>query len=586
MCVNERNWPDGNEGYHRPPIANTQIYILDRQLNPMPVGVPGELHIGGAGLARGYHNRPELTAEKFISNPFCADPRERLYKTGDLARYLPDGNIEYLGRLDHQVKLRGFRVELGEIEEVLNQHPGVEASVVVAREDTPGNKRLAAYLVNRNGAIGASELREYLRIKLPDYMVPAAFVTLHQFPLTPNGKVDRKALPKPDSEAVLDKDKFVAPSTPTEMALTEIWCEVLGLKHIGIHDGFFELGGHSMLAVQLIGKIKRSLSFDLSIPALFQNQTVYKLAALIDGDKPQAPQPETPRRTEASGPLLTFRATGSRPPLFFLHGDWTGGGLYCGQLSERLGEDQPFYALPPCRPDKRSTLTVRQMAASYIAIIRKHTPHGPYLLGGYCFGAVVATEIASQLVAQGERVDYLLVVAHPHLVNSQWIPEMWPVFNSLGSALKWNLQRKIYNFDRYGIRFARWLQKSSREKLGNLGSRLKAPGRIAASSIKIGQVKGDQELLKSPDYAVFRLAYSLYKTKPFPVPTTLYFPEEAPVAQIPWDKRIRDSLPPVTVETVPGNHDNCITKYGATLGDKMRATLDCLPGALICQNES
>jgi acyl-CoA synthetase (AMP-forming)/AMP-acid ligase II len=262
------------------PIANYQIYILDSHRAAVPVGVPGELCIGGVGLARGYHNRPELTAERFIANPFSAEPKARLYKTGDLARYLPDGNIEYLGRLDHQVKIRGFRIELGEIEAELSQCPGVQACVVVAREDAPGMKRLVAYLVARKGEVQAADLRAALRARLPDYMVPAAFVTLDTLPLSPNGKVDRKALPKPDEETT--DEQFEPPATPTEIALANIWSEVLGVKRIGLQHNFFDLGGHSLLAVRVASRVSAALQTEMPLRTLINNPTLAGCAGQID----------------------------------------------------------------------------------------------------------------------------------------------------------------------------------------------------------------------------------------------------------------------------------------------------------------
>ena len=263
------------------PIANTQIYILDRNLQPVPVGVPGELHIGGIGLARGYRNRPELTAEKFIAHPFSNDPKARLYKTGDLARYLPDGNIEYLGRLDHQVKIRGFRIELGEIEAQLNQHAAVREAVVVAREDTPGDKRLVAYTTPKNGKPPTvSELRELLKVKLPEYMVPSAFVTLERFPMTPNGKVDRKALPKPEYESA--GSEFLPPSTPTEITLAKIWCEILGVKQVSTNDSFFDLGGQSLLATRLVSQVANVFHVYLPLRTVFEHPCQGDLARQID----------------------------------------------------------------------------------------------------------------------------------------------------------------------------------------------------------------------------------------------------------------------------------------------------------------
>ncbi|MEB3279245.1 MAG: amino acid adenylation domain-containing protein [Lyngbya sp.] len=261
------------------PISNTQIYILDEYLQPVPVGVPGELYIGGAGLARGYLNRPELTQEKFISNPFSNEPNSRLYKTGDKARYLPDGNIEYLGRIDNQVKIRGFRIELGEIETVLSQHNDVKVSCVIVREDTPGDRRLVAYIVpHPEATVTSDELRKFLKAKLPEYMVPHAFVILETLPLTPNGKVNRRALPALEFERELTEN-YVAPHTPTEEILAEIWSQMLKVEKVGIHDNFFELGGDSILGIQIIARAKQA-GLELTPKQLFAHQTIAELAAV------------------------------------------------------------------------------------------------------------------------------------------------------------------------------------------------------------------------------------------------------------------------------------------------------------------
>ncbi|MUH00714.1 amino acid adenylation domain-containing protein, partial [Scytonema sp. UIC 10036] len=260
------------------PIANTQIYILDSHLQPVPIGVPGELHIGGVPLGRGYLNRPQLTQGKFIFNPFSNYPDSRLYKTGDLARYLPDGNIEYLGRIDHQVKIRYFRIELGEIEAVLSQHGNVQACCVVAREDTRGDKRLVAYMVPYpHQTITVSELRQFLKAKLPEYMIPGAFVVLESLPLTPNGKVDRRALPIPELDSTL-LCQYVAPRTPTEEMLALLWAQVLKVELVGIHDNFFTLGGHSLLATQLVSRIRNIFKVELPLRELFAAATVAELA--------------------------------------------------------------------------------------------------------------------------------------------------------------------------------------------------------------------------------------------------------------------------------------------------------------------
>jgi acyl carrier protein len=281
------------------PIANTQLYLLDSHLHPVPVGVSGELYIGGAGVARGYLNRPELTAERFIPNPFGPG---RLYKTGDLARWLPDGNIEYLGRIDHQVKIRGFRIELGEIEAVLGSHPAVQTCVVVAREEAPGDKRLVAYLVEAApGLLPAAHgervaaLRSHLQSRLPDYMVPGAFVWLDALPLTPNGKVDRQALPALEPSDLASSKKDVAPRTRTETLLTEIWQQVLSLPHVSIHDNFFVLGGHSLSAMQVISRVRTALGSEISVQKFFETATIASLAAYLDAEKRDQGQPAIPR---------------------------------------------------------------------------------------------------------------------------------------------------------------------------------------------------------------------------------------------------------------------------------------------------
>ncbi|MEQ9237073.1 non-ribosomal peptide synthetase family protein [Coleofasciculus sp. E2-BRE-01] len=265
------------------PIANTQIYLLDAHLHPVPIGVVGELYISGDGLARGYLNQPEMTEQRFIPNPFSHTSGARLYKTGDLARYLPDGNIEFIGRIDNQVKIRGFRVELGEIETALSQHPGVRESVVLARDDVPGDKRLIVYIVpNRESIPTISQLRNFLKKVLPEYMIPSAFVWLKELPLTPNGKVNRRGLPAPDQVRPEITGVFVAPRTPVEEKLVKIWAELLKIERVGIHDNFFELGGHSLLTTQLLAKVRDTFQADVSLRQLLEVPTVAGLAENIE----------------------------------------------------------------------------------------------------------------------------------------------------------------------------------------------------------------------------------------------------------------------------------------------------------------
>ena len=384
------------------PIANTQIYILDKHLQPVPIGVPGELHIGGAGLARGYLNRPQLTQEKFIPNPFSTNPSSRLYKTGDLARYLPDGNIEYLGRIDHQVKVRGFRIELGEIEAVLNQHPSVHSVVVTTRVDTLGHQRLVAYIVpQEHTAPTISELRQFLKTKLPEYMVPNAIVMLESLPLTPNGKVDRRALPSPDTNNLAMQASFIPPQDIVEQKLAQLWAEVLQVYPVGVKDNFFDLGGHSLLAVQLMARIEQQFKKNLPLATLFQNSTIEQLATTL----------RQPINDLNWSPLVPIQVNGSKRPFFCVPG--VGGNtIYLYNLAHHLGKEQPFYGLQSLGLDGESKphTRIEDMAAYYIEAIQSIQPSGPYLLGGHSFGGMVAFEMATQLHQRGYEVALLALL--------------------------------------------------------------------------------------------------------------------------------------------------------------------------------
>ncbi len=428
------------------PIANTQLYILDNFLQSLPIGIPGELHIGGAGLARGYLNRPELTAEKFISNPFSDNPKSRLYKTGDLARYLPDGNIEYLGRIDNQVKIRGFRIELGEIEAVLAQHPLVTENAVIVHEASKTDKRLVAYLVPHQGqVIENTALRDFLKERLPDYMIPSAFVTLENLPLTPNGKIDRRALSQLSvSNYPLSEKTFVAPRTPDEKLLADIWAEVLGVERVGVHDNFFELGGHSLLAVSLLAEIEQQFSKQLPLAALFQGATIEELARLLN------PSTDT---TNQWAPLVAIQPNGSKRPFFCVPG--AGGNvLYYYQLAHHLGQDQPFYGLQAVGLDGETApeTKVEDMAARYIQEIQTVQPQGPYLLGGHSFGSYVALEMAKQLQLKGHKVGRLAIfdttVPFNQPIGRDWDDAQWitDIAHIIGSLLGRKLEVSYAEF--------------------------------------------------------------------------------------------------------------------------------------------
>ncbi len=382
------------------PIDNVRVHILDRNLQPVPVGIPGELHIGGPGVARGYLNHPDLTVEKFVSDPFSSDSGARLYKTGDLARYLEDGQIEFVGRRDFQVKIRGFRVELGEIETALGKHPAVRACIVVAREE--GNiKRLVAYVIPAAGSVAdAAALRKFLKKQLPEYMVPADFVRLDEFPLTPNGKVDRKALPAPQPGAVSESG-HVAATNFVEMQLVAMWEEILGRKPVGIRDNFFDLGGHSLLAVRLMRRIEHNFKRKLPLTTLFEAPTIEQFAALLQQE----------RWTPSQSSLVPIQPEGDRPPFFCIHG-LGGTVLRFHALAQHMGTDRPFYGVQAqgLEGDRAFHTKVEDMAAFYIKEIRALQPEGPYYLGGYSLGGLIAFEMSRQLQADGQEVGLLALL--------------------------------------------------------------------------------------------------------------------------------------------------------------------------------
>lgn len=395
------------------PIANTKIYILDGNLQPVPIGVSGELHIGGIGLARGYLNRPDLTAEKFIPDPFSEAPGARLYKTGDLARFLADGNIEYLGRIDHQVKLRGFRIELGEIEAVLGECAGILQAAVIVREDNPGDKRLVAYVIAAPGKqVDVENLRTALKDRLPEYMVPSRFVLVEAFPMTTSGKVDRKALPAPPLER--GGASLVAPRNELESKLASLFSRVLSLTSVGVTDNFFDLGGHSLLAGRLLAQVKEATGRQIPLSALFRGATVESLARLIEQESEAGSDPVIMEIQHGESDRLPFFAI--VPP-----GEES---LGYAMLARHMGPDQTVYKIQghtPVTHGKRPYSEEEMLALTneYVAAMKSVQPRGPYCLGGLCDGTHIAEQIVLKLESQGDEVGLFAIFDTWVLQHSQ-----------------------------------------------------------------------------------------------------------------------------------------------------------------------
>ena len=381
------------------PIANTKIYILDARGDPTPAGVPGEIYIGGIQVGRGYLNRPELTAERFVADPFSAEPGARMYKSGDLGRWTAEGVIEYLGRNDFQVKIRGFRIELGEIEAQLEEFEGVKEVKVVAREDSPGDKRLVAYYIAGEN-LRPEALRAHLLARLPEYMAPAAYVCLDRIPLTPNGKLDSKALPAPDSRAYA-QDEYQAPEGPEEERLAQIWAKVLGLdpKRISRNANFFDLGGHSLLAVRMLTLIEAELGYSFSLASLFRAPSIAALCELRH------------KEGSASGgspSVVPIQPEGTKPPLFAIDTP-----TRYRNIARHLGNTQPVIGLELFSPAhwlETKPSRLEDLAGECVKLIRENQPQGPYAVIGWCAAGVLAFETAQQLVQMGHEVSFIGII--------------------------------------------------------------------------------------------------------------------------------------------------------------------------------
>jgi amino acid adenylation domain-containing protein len=565
---------DGSEPTIGRPIANSQAYILDAALQPVPVGVKGELYLGGDGLARGYLNRPQLTAERFILNPLNAQPGARLYRTGDLARYLPDGEIELLGRGDQQVKIRGFRIEMGEIEVTFRQHPAVREAVVAAREDLPGGKQLVAYIVSSQQEAATSEqLRAYLQEKLPHYMLPSAFVFLPALPLTPNGKIDRQALPAPDERSRGKARDYQPPLSLMHYQLIQMWEQLFQKRPIGIKDDFFALGGHSLLAARLFSQIEQSFGIKLPISTLYSGATIEALAEIL-----QQPARQHTQHADARAPLVTVQIGGDKRPFFFLHGDWAGGGFYCLTLARSLDADQPFYVLEPYHFEGLNfPPTFEEIAAAHIAALRSVQPEGPYLLGGFCNGGIMAYEMARQLHMQGQKVDLLALIdpatPAPHKFIRQALKSLAIVTRSGRSRqLDWFLRYLYLRMPYFRNRFVDGAILPEEEQA--------PPEAKRARGLALLKEMPPAHVLRQQWSGIYRWVAANYDRHPYPGKITYFWSSESYEQNKIWREPLKGKARHASVGVdneslvFPGTHMSCKTENLPVIAGRLSQLLE------------
>ncbi|MDB9349996.1 amino acid adenylation domain-containing protein [Nodularia spumigena] len=533
--------PNGKKPLIGKQLSNLRIYILDAHNQPLPPGIPGELCIAGVGLAQGYLNRPELTAAKFIQVELFGKV-ERIYKTGDLARWKDDGNLEYLGRIDEQVKLRGFRVELGEIESLLLQHPLVKEAVVILYQ-TESQQSLIAYVTGIDHDF-CSDLKKYLKSSLPDYMIPAQIIVLDKLPLTPNGKIDRKALPVPN---VGIAGLYVAPRNEVEQKIAQLWSAVLERQEIGIHDNFFDLGGHSLLVIKLLNLIQEMFGQKLTLSSLFQNPTIAQLAEQLGNKEVQKFHPD----------VLLIQAQGSANPLFCVPGA-NGHGFYFQDLAINL-ENHPVYSLetPGRNGIGKVPKSVELHGSQLIDLLRQQQPQSPYILAGYSSGCAVAFEMACQLEKQGKKVELLaildagLVIQPEYLTNRTDIDWIWQLLQRIETVKGVSL----------GLEYADLVAQSDDQARWDLAAEFLYKKNILPEYSSLDLLKTNMQVMKqlTINYANYRPSHQISS------PIVLFRAEEVYDIVLQEIRAISNyDLPdwgwqaytqnPVKVISVPGNH--------------------------------
>ncbi len=536
------------------PITNARIYLLDERRCAVPAGTPGEIHVGGVPLALGYYGRPDLTSERFVANPFVDG--EVIYRTGDLGRWLPDGTIEFMGRIDDQVKVRGHRVEPGEIETAISRFPMIQAAAVAFVGTDAGLKRLVAYVVSRGGALDMRALRSHLEEQLPEYMVPDAYVQLASLPLSPAGKVQRRLLPPP-ADAVPPRFASDPPTTATQETLVRIWREVLDHAHVGVRDDFFQLGGHSLTAARMFARLREEFGRGLPVSTLLQRPTIEQLADLL-GSQP----------TPVSS-VVPLRTGGHKPPLFFIHG--LDGEIWIFRdLAKHLGPDQPVFGIQYTGASPGSPVSIPELARSYIREIISVAPHGPILLGAYCLGAATAFEIAQECRRQGRRVALLAVFEH-------WFPDAEAPFTPAELAV--NVPHWVK--DEW---LASSMQVNTRRLKGLAGRVFRRMRRLCRRAARSGHEEGARNRAGvSPEVPQEPVSRPWYVYEPYE-----FTPYEGTVAV--FRARSRDLLGPnvredmgwrrialgeFSMHTIPGGHTTMmLPPNAAILAERLRDVID------------
>jgi amino acid adenylation domain-containing protein len=542
------------------PMANTRFFVTDQNRQLVPIGTPGELYIGGTGVAAGYLGQPELTKDRFVADPFSSDPQARLYRTGDIVRWKVNGEIEFLGRRDNQVKVRGFRVETGEIEATLTQNPDIHEAVVSSFEDKTGSRSLVAYVVAQSteNKMSSEDLRSSLQKTLPEYMQPSVFIWLPSLPRTSNGKIDYKALPAPDV-ANDESARYAAPSNPIEQRMAEIWGQVLGVSKLSTNTNFFDLGGHSLLAAQLLSKVEQAFNRRIPLPVLFQSPTIQQLSAVLVGEASVSVTPG----------VIPIQPKGTKTPFFCVNG-WS----EMRRLAVELGLDRPFLAVNV--PDGKALTVpyrVEEIAALQIEIIRKIQPEGPYFLGGWCRAGVIAYEIAQQLHAQGQEVGLVVMF------------ESWsPTHLTRYSKAKAKRARASLELWRLRLHGSTLLHMNSREALsyawdrwGNFASRAKTMLAHSWYDFKMTKRTPAADKARSKD-EIMELATKNYQPKSYAGRVLLFRADEYRTWKY-WDPTLGwgDYVTHLEVLEIPGRHESAVFftgPFAVSTAKKMAASID------------